>query len=338
MRAGGTGDVAAPPIRSSATVSAWMLVSRVTGAGRVIVIGAVLGPTYFANTFVATNSVPNLVYLSILGSVLSPVVVPAIVRTTASSGTRGAAELLGRLAGFLLLVMGVASLLLLISSPFIARLLTAGIADPATRSRGQVLTLVMLLFVVPQVMCYIIAALGAAAQQARGRFALAAAAPAVENLGVMTTVAVVAFIYPAGVEIGDAPMGLAITLCVGSTLSVALHMALQLFGAARARPAGPATHMAPRRSAHRRDHRADSPVVGHRGVSRSHVLHADRCGRDRGGRGARSPDRIRRLRDPGGVGCARSGDSRAARDCQTPRTGTTERCSATEIAKVWGTR
>ncbi len=234
MRALRTGNVQIPPIRSSATVSAWTLVSRITGAGRLIVIGAVLGPTYFANTFVATNSVPNLIYLSILGSVLSPVVVPAIVRSTAETGTRSAGELLGRLAGFLLLVMGVASLALLICSPLIARLLTFGIADDETRSQGEVLTLVMLLFVVPQVMFYIIAALGAAAQQARGSFALAAAAPAVENLGVMATVALVALIYAPGVEVDDAPMGLAIMLCLGSTMSVALHMALQLFGAARA--------------------------------------------------------------------------------------------------------
>ena len=236
MRASWTGRIQAPPIavRSSATVSAWTLVSRITGAGRVIVIGAVLGPTFFANTFVATNTVPNLVYLSILGSVLGPVVVPAIVRTATETGTRGAADLLGRLAGFLLLVMGAASLAMLIGSPLIARLLTAGIADAAIRSRGKDLALVMLLFVAPQVMFYIIAALGAAAQQARGRFALANAAPAVENIGVMATVALTGLMYASRVEMDDAPLGLAIMLCVGSTLSVALHMTLQLVGAARA--------------------------------------------------------------------------------------------------------
>ena len=109
-----------------------------------------------------------------------------------------------------------------------------GIADVATRFRAEHLTVVMLLFVIPQVAFYFIAFLGAAAQQARGHFALAAAAPAVENIGVIATVAVVGLTYGSGIDFNYAPVGLVIMLCLGSTLSVLLHMALQLVGAARA--------------------------------------------------------------------------------------------------------
>src|SRR5215217_4999002 len=114
-----TREPGSPPraIRSSATVAAWTLVSRITGLGRVIVIGAVLGPTFLANTFAATNIIPNIVYLALAGSVLSAVVVPAVVRATAGSGAHHAAGLVGRLAGFLLLATGVLSALLLVSSP-----------------------------------------------------------------------------------------------------------------------------------------------------------------------------------------------------------------------------
>src|ERR1700752_4022708 len=187
MGSSSTGMVRAPTRtgRSSATGGAWTLVSRAPGLGRMTVIGAVFGPTFFANTFVATNTIPNIVYLSIAGTVLSAVVVPAIMRTTADTGTGSAVVLLGRLAGFLLLMTGAVSVLLLLSSPLIARLLTFGIADAATRGRAEHLTVVMLVFVAPQVAFYMIATLGAAAQQARGRFALAAAAPALENVGVM---------------------------------------------------------------------------------------------------------------------------------------------------------
>jgi putative peptidoglycan lipid II flippase len=219
--------------RGSATVAGWTMVSRVTGVGRVIVIGAVLGPTFLANTFVATNTIPNLAYLAIAGTVLSAVVVPAIVRTIANTGISSAAEVLGRLAGILLLVTGGASVLLVLASPLIARLLTFGIADAATRGRAAHLTEVMLLFVAPQVLFYMIATLGAAAQQARGRFALAAAAPAVENIGVVATVGVAGLLYASGIEMDNAPLGLPILLCLGSTISVAAHMALQLWGAAR---------------------------------------------------------------------------------------------------------
>jgi hypothetical protein len=37
--------------RNSVTVAGWTLVSRITGVLRVVVIGPVLGTTYFANTF-----------------------------------------------------------------------------------------------------------------------------------------------------------------------------------------------------------------------------------------------------------------------------------------------
>lgn len=220
-------------IRGSATVAAWTLVSRVTGLARVIVIGAVLGPTFFANIFVATNTIPNIVYLAVAGSVLGSVVVPAVVHAKALDGTSGARDLLGRLAGFLLLVTGAAAVLLLVCSPLIAKLLTFGVADPTTRWRAEQMTVVMLVFVAPQIVFYMIAVLGAAAQQAQGRFALAAAAPAAENIGLMATVAAVGFVFEQDVGTDGAPLGLAITLCVGSTLSVMLHMVLQLVGAAR---------------------------------------------------------------------------------------------------------
>ena len=235
MSGSSTGEISLPTsaARSSATVAAWTLVSRVTGLGRVVVIGAVLGPTFLANCFVATNVVPNMVYLAIAGTVLGAVVVPAIVRTAAAAGIGGAADMLGRLTGYLLAASGAVCALLLVCSPLIARLLTFGITDPALRSRAEYLTVLMLFFVTPQVVCYMIATVGAAAQQARGRFGLAAAAPAVENIGVIVTVVAVGHIYGHGVEISDAPVGLVIALCTGSTLSVALHMALQLIGAAR---------------------------------------------------------------------------------------------------------
>ena len=48
--------------RSTATISAYTLVSRVTGFGRMFVLAAVVGTTYLGNTYQAANSVPNLVF------------------------------------------------------------------------------------------------------------------------------------------------------------------------------------------------------------------------------------------------------------------------------------
>ena len=48
--------------RDSLVVGGCTAVSRATGVVRVVVVGAVLGPTYFGNTFQLTNSLPNLIY------------------------------------------------------------------------------------------------------------------------------------------------------------------------------------------------------------------------------------------------------------------------------------
>ena len=69
--------------------------------------------------------------------------------------------------------------------------------------RVVVIGAVIVAFVAPQVICYTLAAVGAAVQQARGRFALASAAPALENLGMIATVVVFALWHGTGVEVLD---------------------------------------------------------------------------------------------------------------------------------------
>ncbi|NMI00271.1 lipid II flippase MurJ [Pseudonocardia acidicola] len=221
------------PARSSVTVAGWTLVSRVTGLLRVLVIGAVLGPTYFANSFQSGYVVPNLVYTVIAGPVLAMVVVPTVVRVAAVHGTGHAARTLARVGGVLLAISAVVAVVLALLSPAVAWTLTVGIPDPAVRERAFRLTVVLVLFVAPQIVLYTVAALGVAALQARQRFALAAAAPAVENLGLIVTVLLAGAVYGAGLEAGAVPMDMIVLLGVGSTLSVVAHAGIQLFGAAR---------------------------------------------------------------------------------------------------------
>ncbi|MDQ2881024.1 MAG: hypothetical protein M3Y48_07155 [Actinomycetota bacterium] len=219
--------------RKSATVAGWTLVSRATGLLRVVVIGAVLGPTYFANAFQAGYVVPNLVFTMVAGPVLALVLVPGVVRAIGAGGVERGREVLGGAAGWLLGVAGAVVALLMILSPAVAWTLTFGIPDPAARARGMWLTTVLVLLVAPQVLLYILAHLGMAAQQSRGRFALAAGAPAVENVILIVTVILAGWYYGTGLDVEQVPVELVIVLGVGSTAAVALHAALQLFGTAR---------------------------------------------------------------------------------------------------------
>jgi putative peptidoglycan lipid II flippase len=220
--------------RDSVTVAGWTLVSRVTGLLRVVFIGAVLGPTYFANIFQTGYVLPNLIYSLIAGQILAMVVVPGVVRALTGQGLSRAKEVLGRLSGILITASAALAGLLALASPLLAWTLTFGVPDDAGRARAQHLAIIIIVFVAPQVVLYTVAALHTAAQQARGRFAIAAGAPAVENAGVMATMVVAAVMFGGGLGVAEVPMGLVVLLGAGSTLSVAAHALLQVYGAARA--------------------------------------------------------------------------------------------------------
>jgi putative peptidoglycan lipid II flippase len=219
--------------RSSATVAAWTLVSRVTGLLRIVVIGAVLGPTFLANTFLATNQVPNLTYSVVAGPVLALVVVPAVVQALLERGPVACALHVRRLSGLLLAASSTIAALLVPVSLAVGWVLTLGVPE-ADRGRARGIAVLLLVLVAPQVMLYTVAALGAAAQQARERYALAAAAPALENVGLMATMLAVAVLFRPGTDIADVEVGMVFLLGGGATLSVAVHAVVQAVGAARA--------------------------------------------------------------------------------------------------------
>ena len=73
----GESDLAAPQgaVSDSMSVAVWTIISRFTGVLRGVTVAAVLGATYFANTYQFTNSLPNLVFYgprTAHGSSLSP--------------------------------------------------------------------------------------------------------------------------------------------------------------------------------------------------------------------------------------------------------------------------
>src|SRR3954469_20621085 len=227
------GDAAVRSVaHSSATVAAWTLVSRASGLLRVVVIGAVLGPTFLANTFLATNTVPNLTFAAVAGPVLGLVLVPSVVHTLLTRGHAAGQVHIRRLSGLLLVAATAVAGLLTLASPGLAWVLTLGVPKPE-RGRAWLVAVALLVLVGPQVVLYTVAAVGAAAQQARQRYALAAAASALENVGLMITMAVVALGFAQREDVAGVPVGLVLVLGVGATLSVALHAAVQGVGAAR---------------------------------------------------------------------------------------------------------
>src|SRR5262245_52611488 len=118
-------------------VAGWTLFSRVTGLLRVAVAGAVLGSTFFANIFQATNTIPNLTYNLMAGSVLTSLIIPLVVAALDEHGLERARELMRHLVGLVIAGFFAAALVVTIFSPVLVRLLTLGVDGPVATAAAR---------------------------------------------------------------------------------------------------------------------------------------------------------------------------------------------------------
>ena len=220
--------------RDSMTVGLWTSVSRASGVVRVIVIGAVLGPTFFGNVYQLTNTLPNLIFYGFLaGSLLCSLLVPALVRHIDAGRPDETARVGGGFLGVAMVALVTVAPVAVVALPLLLRLGTIGHSDALVD--GQMAqTRLLLVLAVPQVFLYAVIASATAVSYAHRRYTLAAAAPAVENLGVIAVLGAVAAFY--GVDHADASTvstGELVLLGLGSTAAVAAHASLQWWGARR---------------------------------------------------------------------------------------------------------
>ncbi|WP_448616161.1 murein biosynthesis integral membrane protein MurJ [Modestobacter sp. URMC 112] len=228
-------EPAAGAARDSLRIAGWTLVSRVTGVLRVAAIGAVLGPTLLGNTFLFTNALPNLVYYGFLaGSLLSSLLVPALVGPMDSGDRLASERIAGAFLGVTVAAVGMAACAAVLAGPLLLRLGALGTQAEAVGAAQERVGRLLLLLLIPQVVLYALIGASTAVMNARRRFALAAAAPALENLGILAVLGATALLFPAVRDIGAVPGPLLVLLGAGTTAAVALHAGVQWWGARRA--------------------------------------------------------------------------------------------------------
>lgn len=225
--------------RDSMTVGAWTALSRGTGVIRVVVIGAVLGPTFLGNTYQLTNSLPNLIYYGFLaGSLFVSLLVPALVKHIDSRRPKDTARVSGGFLGIALALLLLLAPLAVVLLPELLRVTSlggVGLSGSTLQDSGQIgVTRLLILLTIPQVFLYAVVGSATAVMYAHRRFALPAAAPLVENLGIILVLVLVGLIYGTGKELGSQSTGQVLLLGLGSTGAVAAHAAIQWWGARRA--------------------------------------------------------------------------------------------------------
>jgi murein biosynthesis integral membrane protein MurJ len=228
----GGSDLTTPEgaVGDSLSVAVWTLVSRFTGVLRGITVAAVLGATFFANTYQFTNSLPNLVFYGLLaGSMFSSLLVPALVDHIDSGDRAAAARTAGGLLGMAVVGMVAIVPIAAVAAPWLLRLGSGGAAGGSQAHVGAVLVLLLL----PQVPLYAIVGTATAVMNAYRRFALPAAAPALENLGTIAVLGLVAVLYSGVAAEQSVPLSLLLLLGLGTTGAVMLHASVQWWGARR---------------------------------------------------------------------------------------------------------
>ncbi len=218
-------------VRQSVSVAVWTMVSRFTGLGRVLTIAAVLGPTYLGNIFEAVNLIPVLAFELFTGAVLRSLLVPPLTRSLDKGSREETERLAGSFLGLSLTAFAVVTVLGIMAGPLLLRLLTFGVEDTSVAEAQRQAGVLLLVFVMPQVLLYGTGGVGAAVLNAHGRFAIAAAAPALENLGLIATMGLLVVIFGPGGSIEDVSRSQIAVLGFGSTAAVALHAGAQWFWA-----------------------------------------------------------------------------------------------------------
>jgi len=201
---------------------------------RFAVIGAVLGPTFFGNTYQFTNSLPNLVYYGFLaGSLFSSLLVPALVRHIDAGDRRASERVAGGFLGMTLIALVVIAPVAVGLGPQALRLAALGGGHQLTSAAQVHVGQLLILTFIPQIFFYGVVGTATAVMNSRRRFALAAGAPAIENLGTMTVLVAAGLLYGSSTSVTNVPLGEILLLGLGSTGAVALHAATQWWGARR---------------------------------------------------------------------------------------------------------
>jgi putative peptidoglycan lipid II flippase len=220
-------------VGDSRAVAYGILASRITGFGRIAAAAAVLGPTFFGNLFQTAAVLPSTLYGLLMGTLISAVLVPPLVRRINGEDHERARRFACAALGVMMLVLLSVAVLALLLSPLLLRIITASVADPEIRREQVHLGIPLLIMVMPQIVLYGIAGAGMAVQQAYGRFALAAAAPTVENLINIAVLVTSAVLFGIGGDVSQISLAQLLLLGLGTTVAVAIHAGVQWFGAYR---------------------------------------------------------------------------------------------------------
>jgi putative peptidoglycan lipid II flippase len=206
-------------MKSSAIMAAGTIVSRLTGVLRDTALTAALGLTIVRDAFALGNSLPNVIYILVVGGALNAVFVPQLVRRMKEDrdGGRAYSDALLTATGSVLLVVSLLSVLL---APWIVSLY----ATPSYTDGQTALAVAFARYCLPQIFFYGVYTMMSQVLNARGHFAMPMFAPIANNIVAIATY--VGFIALAGTQAANSGTLTAqetAWLGIGTTLGVVMQ-------------------------------------------------------------------------------------------------------------------
>lgn len=164
-------------LRSGALMAAGSIVSRATGFVRSAVVVAALGTHFLGDGYAVANTIPNIVYILLIGGALNAVFVPELIKA-AKRHEDGGVAYTDRLLTVCVLALLALTAAAVLATPWIVRAYA-----PAGYSAAQLDTTVALArFCLPQILFYGLFTLLGQVLNARGRFGAMMWTPILNNL------------------------------------------------------------------------------------------------------------------------------------------------------------
>jgi len=207
--------------------------SRVVGFGRTVTLARTVGATCLGDTYVTSNTVPNIVFEIVVGGALASLVVPVL----AGPVVRGDRDEVSRTTSALLSWALLVAIPVTVVGALLARPLVGILIGASSRNCDRHAELVvgsrMLLVFMPQIVLYALAVVLTGVLQAHRRFLAPAAAPLMSSVVVIGAYVLFDAVHGGGTDIAQVSLPAELVLSVGTTLGVAALVVPMLFPAAK---------------------------------------------------------------------------------------------------------
>lgn len=204
--------------RNSALMATGTVLSRITGMVRDVTLVAAIGTAIFADTYSVANTIPNIIYILMIGGALNAVFVPQLVRRMSTDADGGSAYIDRLLTMVLVGLLGITALAMIVA-PWLMRIYgstqwSAEAFDVAT---------LFALYCLPQIVFYGIYTMLSQVLNARNIFAVPMFAPIVNNFVVIGVTILWLVVVGVGRTVNNVTSSDIALLGAGTTLGVALQ-------------------------------------------------------------------------------------------------------------------